>query len=216
VALGALRNTEWLRDSGLAAGWFGVACDAGCRAFAINGIVTDDVFVAGDVARFPHPLYQYQFLALEHWGNAAAQAEIAAHNMLCAPSERRPHVGVPVFWSSQFGVNIKSIGVPSAASEVMIAQGSVADARFVAVYGREGQTVAAVAFNQAKWVEFYQHMIEQAAPFPPKIIAADQPTHELPTPAAFPDPAIPTHEATVVLTGHDPNAWQVRWIPRHR
>src|SRR5260370_33989 len=74
VALGAIRNTEWLRDSGLAASATrGVACDAGCRAFDINGIVTDDIFVAGDVARFPHPLYAYQFLALQHWGNAVEQ-----------------------------------------------------------------------------------------------------------------------------------------------
>ncbi|HEX6479982.1 MAG TPA: NAD(P)/FAD-dependent oxidoreductase, partial [Ktedonobacteraceae bacterium] len=92
VALGAIRNTEWLRDSGLAVGAFGVGCDAGCRTFDINAIVTDDVFVAGDVARFPHPLYDYQFLSLEHWGNAVEQANVAAHNMICAPADRRPHV----------------------------------------------------------------------------------------------------------------------------
>ena len=123
VALGAIRNTEWLRDSGLAAGAFGVACDAGCRVIDINFIVTDDVFVAGDVARFPHPLFHYQFLALEHWGNAVEQASVAAHNMICAPADRRPHLAVPAFWSSQFGVNIKSVGVPSAADEVVITQG---------------------------------------------------------------------------------------------
>ncbi len=50
VALGAVRNTEWLAQSGLAAGPRGVACDAGCRVFNMYGIVTDDVFVAGDVA----------------------------------------------------------------------------------------------------------------------------------------------------------------------
>ncbi len=144
VALGAVRNTEWLRGSGLAAGAFGVACDAGCRAIADNFIVTDDFFVAGDVARFPHPLYRHQFLSLEHWGNAVEQAAVAAHNMVCAPAERRPHLAVPAFWSSQFGVNIKSVGVPSAADAVVIAQGSLADGRFVAVYGREEQVVAAV------------------------------------------------------------------------
>ena len=176
VAQGAMRNTEWLRDSGLAASAArGVTCDAGCRAFDINGIVTDDVFVAGDVARFPHPLYDYQFLALEHWGNAVEQAEVAACNMVCACAARRPHVAVPAFWSSQFGVNIKSVGVPSAADEVAITQGSLDEARFVAAYGKEGRIVAAVAFNQAKWVECYQDLIEQAAPFPP-ISVADQPT----------------------------------------
>ncbi|WP_197370632.1 FAD-dependent oxidoreductase, partial [Streptomyces clavuligerus] len=82
VCLGAVRNTEWLDGSGLAAGPRGLACDAGCRAFDMYGIVTDDVFVAGDVARFPHPLFEYQLLSLEHWGNAVAQAEVAAHNMI--------------------------------------------------------------------------------------------------------------------------------------
>src|SRR5262249_23159341 len=139
VALGAIRNTGWLRDSGLAAGSFGVACDAGCRAYNISALVTDDFFVAGDVARFPHPLYSYQFMALEHWGNAVEQARIAAHNMVCAPMERRPHVAVPAFWSSLFGVNIKSVGVPTAADSVMITQGSLADASFVAAYGKKGR-----------------------------------------------------------------------------
>ncbi len=215
VALGAIRNTEWLRDSGLAVGAFGVGCDAGCRAFDINAIVTDDIFVAGDVARFPHPLYDYQFLALEHWGNAVEQASVAAHNMVCAPAERRPHVAVPAFWSSQFGVNIKSVGVPSAAEEVVITQGELADASFVAAYGKAGQLVAAVTFDHAKWVEFYQRLIEQAAPFPPKMPGVFQPAPHCPVPAAFPDPRVPTHDATVILTGHDPNERRVQWIPRH-
>jgi NADPH-dependent 2,4-dienoyl-CoA reductase/sulfur reductase-like enzyme/ferredoxin len=216
VALGAIRNTEWLRDSGLAVGAFGVGCDAGCRAFDINAIVTDDVFVAGDVARFPHPLFDYHFLALEHWGNAVEQATVAAHNMVCAPASRRPHVAVPAFWSSQFGVNIKSVGVPSAAEEVAITQGSLEEASFVATYGKEGQLVAAVTCNQAKWLEHYQRLIEHAAPFPPTLPVADQSTRRAPVPAAFPDPRVPTHEATVVLTGHDPNEQRVQWIPRRR
>src|SRR5258708_39739887 len=95
-------KTEWRRDSGLAVGTLGVGCGAGCRAFDINAIVTDDIFVAGDVARFPHPLYDYQFLSLEHWGNAGERATIAAHNMVCAPAARRPHVAVPAFSSPQF------------------------------------------------------------------------------------------------------------------
>ncbi len=215
VAQGAIRNTEWLRDSGLAVGTFGVGCDAGCRAFDINAIVTDDVFVAGDVARFPHPLYDYQFLSLEHWGNAVEQATVAAHNMVCAPTARRPHVAVPAFWSSQFGVNIKSVGVPSAAEEVVITQGELAKACFVAAYGKAGQLVAAVTFNHARWLEFYQRLIEQAAPFPPTMHVAEQPAPSSPVPAAFPDPRVPTHEATVILTGHDPNERRVQWIPRH-
>jgi 3-phenylpropionate/trans-cinnamate dioxygenase ferredoxin reductase subunit len=124
-------------------------------------------------------------------------------------------VAVPAFWSSQFGVNIKSVGVPSAAEAVMITQGEQASASFVAAYGKAGQLVAAVTFNHARWLEFYQRLIEQAAPFPPKISVADQPTPRSPVPAAFPDPRVPTYDATVILTGHDPNEQRVQWIPRH-
>jgi NADPH-dependent 2,4-dienoyl-CoA reductase/sulfur reductase-like enzyme len=207
VALGAVRNVEWLHDSGLAAGTWGVACDAGCRAFDVNGLVTDDVFVAGDVARFPHPLYEYQLLALEHWGNAVTQSEIAAHNMLSAETDRWPHLSLPVFWSTQFGTEIKSVGVPTFADEVLIAQGSVAERRFVAVYGYEGRITAAVTFDQARWLEFYAGLIERSAPFPPDFRAVDQPGvgERHPVPAEIPDQTSRSHGATVVVTGHQPS-----------
>jgi NADPH-dependent 2,4-dienoyl-CoA reductase/sulfur reductase-like enzyme len=212
VALGAIRNTEWLNGSRLAAGEAGVACDAGCRAFADNLIVTDDVFVAGDVARFPHPLYRYQFLSLEHWGNAVGQACIAAHNMICAPADRRPHLVVPAFWSSQFGVNIKSVGVPSAADQVVVTQGSFEAQRFVAVYGKAGRVVAAVTFNHGRWLEYYLRLIERAAPFPPGAAIADATERAEPMPAAFPDRTSVSYEATAILTGYDANDRRVHWI----
>jgi 3-phenylpropionate/trans-cinnamate dioxygenase ferredoxin reductase subunit len=208
IAMGAVRNVEWLADSGLAAGPRGVACDAGCRAFTRYGIVTDDVFVAGDVSRFPHPLFEYQMLSLEHWGNAVAQAEVAAHNMVSAGPLRRPHLAVPVFWSSQFGVNIKSVGVPTFSDQVVIAQGSLSERRLVAVYGYRGRITAAVTVNMAKWLEYYQGLIETAAPFPPAPGAADgHPlVAEFPLPSDVPDPKGLSHGPTVALTGHLPTA----------
>jgi NADPH-dependent 2,4-dienoyl-CoA reductase/sulfur reductase-like enzyme/ferredoxin len=214
VALGAVRNVEWLRDSGLAATRWGLACDAGCRAFDVNGMVTENVFVAGDVARFPHPLYDYQLLALEHWGNAVAQAEIAAHNMISSEFDRWPHLALPAFWSTQFGSSIKAVGVPTFADEVVITQGSVADRRFVAAYGYQGRITAAVAFDQAKWLEFYEGLIEAAAPFPPTFRTIDQPDGMRPVPAEIPDRGVPTRDATVVVTGHDPSERRAMWVYR--
>ncbi|MER7276003.1 FAD-dependent oxidoreductase [Dactylosporangium sp. NPDC000244] len=205
AALGGERNVEWLAHSGLAAGPWGVACDAGCRAFDINGVVTDDVFVAGDVARSPNALFGYQFLALEHWANAVAQAEVAAHNMVSDESDRWPHLHMPRFWSAQFGINIKSVGVPTFSDEVMVVQGSVADRRFAAAYGYRGRITAAVTFNHAKWLPFYARQIEQAAPFPPSFNSADRPDDTLPVPAGVPDPATLARDATVMATGHRPN-----------
>jgi 3-phenylpropionate/trans-cinnamate dioxygenase ferredoxin reductase component len=212
AALGSIRNVEWLDGSGLAAGEWGVACDAGCRAVDVNGVVTDDVFVAGDVARFPLPAYDYQLLALEHWGNAIAQAAVAAHNMISAQGERWPHLALPEFWSTQFGTEIKSVGVPTYADQVVIAQGSVPDRRFVAVYGYRGRITAAVAFNQAKWLEFYEELIDQAARFPPSFRTVDPQSDGGPVAAEVPDR--PTPEATVVVTGHQPSERRATLVRR--
>ncbi|MEU3912373.1 MULTISPECIES: FAD-dependent oxidoreductase [unclassified Streptomyces] len=216
VSLGAQRNTEWLAGSGLGAGPRGIACDAGCRAFDIMGIVTDDIYVAGDVARSPHALFGYQFLSLEHWGNAVAQAETAAHNMLSTSAERRPHLWVPAFWSSQFGVNIKSVGVPSMGTEIMITQGSRAERRFVGVYGYQGRVIGAVTFDQCRWLDFYEQQIEQTAPFPPPYPTVDRrPEGERPVPADFPDPSVPTHGPTITLSGHSPADRRMTFTPAH-
>jgi NADPH-dependent 2,4-dienoyl-CoA reductase/sulfur reductase-like enzyme len=205
AALGAVRNVEWLEGSGLAVGRWGVACDAGCRAFDASGLVTDDVFVAGDVARAPQPAFGYQLLALEHWGNAVSQAEVAAHNMISEQTDRWPHLAVPVFWSTQFGTEIKSVGVPSVADRVAFTQGSVPDRSFVATYGRGDRLVAAVTFNQSKWLGFYERQIERAAPFPLDHRVVDPAEQRSPVAAEFPVQPIPTQDATVVLTGHDPS-----------
>ncbi len=213
VALGAVRNVEWLRGSGLAAGVWGVACDAGCRAVDANGLVTDDVFVAGDIARFPHPVFQYQFMSLEHWGNAVDQAEIAAHNMVSDQTRRWPHLSLPVFWSTQFGVNIKSVGVPTFADEIVVTQGSVAERRFVAVYGHRGRITAAVTFDQGMWLEFYRRLIERAAPFPPDFPHVDRREDPRPVPAGAPERIVAAAGATVVVTGHDPSERRASLAP---
>ncbi|MEV7200501.1 NAD(P)/FAD-dependent oxidoreductase [Streptomyces griseoluteus] len=216
VSLGSLRNTEWLSGSGLGAGPRGIASDAGCRAFDFRGIVTDDVFVAGDVARSPHALFGYQFLSLEHWGNAVAQAETAAHNMICPASDRRPHMWMPAFWSSQFGVNIKSVGVPPMGDELMIIQGSTAERRFVGVYGYKGRIVAGVTFDNARWLEYCQRQIEQGAPFPVEYPTVDRrPEGRKAVPADFPDPSLPTHGPTVTLSGYSPADRRLVFTPGH-
>ncbi|MEU0006007.1 FAD-dependent oxidoreductase [Streptomyces sp. NPDC006314] len=217
VSLGSVRNTEWLTGSGLGSGPRGIACDAGCRAFDFRGIVTDDVFVAGDVARSPHALFGYQFLSLEHWGNAVAQAETAAHNMICSGADRRPHLWMPAFWSSQFGVNIKSVGVPPMGEQLMITQGSPAERRFVGVYGYQGRMVAAVTFDNTRWLEFYQRQIERGARFPVEFPTVDRrPEGRQPVDADFPDPSLPTHGPMVTLSGYSPADQQLVFHPaRH-
>jgi NADPH-dependent 2,4-dienoyl-CoA reductase/sulfur reductase-like enzyme len=207
VALGAVRNVEWLDGSGLAADARGVVCDAACRAFDTDAIVLDDVFVAGDVARWPHSLYDGELLAVEHWGNAVEQARVAAHNMVCRPEERRPHKPLPAFWSNQFGDNIKSVGVPPYADQVVVTQGSVDEGRFAAVYGRDARMVAAVTVNMPRWLESYAALISARAAFPPILHAPDEPSRANgPAGAGFPVPGQTTHSPGAAATGPGPSS----------
>lgn len=213
-SLGSIRNVEWLDGSGLAAGPWGIGCDAGCRAYDINGVVTDHIFVAGDVARAPHVLYGYQYLALEHWDNAVSGAEVAANNILHLEVGRRAHLPLPSFWSGQFGVNIKSVGVCSFGDEIVFTQGSPGDRRFAAAYGKNGRIVGAVTFNHGKWLPYYASLIEKSAPFPPPPPGYDVPTDNEVMPARFPDPREPAGNPDVVLTGHDPTDRQAEFRPK--
>ena len=214
TSLGSIRNIEWLDGAGLAAGFWGVGCDAGCRAFDVNGVVTSRIFVAGDIARAPHVLYDYQFLAMEHWDNAVLGAQVAAHNMVCDETDRRPHLLIPQFWSGQFGVNIKSVGVPSFGDEIMFTQGSIKQRRFAAAYGRRGRIVGAVTFNHGKWIPYYEAQIARSAPFPPNPAGSDFPEDMRVMPADFPARGVPTETPDVVLTGHDPSERQAEFRPR--
>jgi NADPH-dependent 2,4-dienoyl-CoA reductase/sulfur reductase-like enzyme len=206
VALGAERNVEWLRGSGLAVDSRGVVCDGACRAFDADGIVTDDIFVAGDVARWPHPLFDGQFLDVEHWGNAVEQATTAAHNMVCPPAARRVYKHLPAFWSVQFGLNLKTVGLPSVAEEVVLTQGAADECRFVAAYGRGGRLVAAFAVNMPRWLDAYQALIEARAPVPPELHPPDGPAELRPVPAGFPPLGQATHSPTAAPTGPGPSA----------
>ena len=80
---------EWLDGAGLAAGRWGIGCDAGCRAFDINGVVTDNIFVAGDIARAPHVLYEYEFMAIEH----VDAAVLLRLDLLESPRDRGCRIG---------------------------------------------------------------------------------------------------------------------------
>jgi 3-phenylpropionate/trans-cinnamate dioxygenase ferredoxin reductase subunit len=214
ASLGSIRNVEWLEGSGLAAGFWGVACDAGCRAFDLHGLVTNYIFVAGDIARSPHVLYEYEFLSTEFWGNAVLGAEVAAHNMVCHETERRPYLVVPSNWSGQFGVNIKTVGVPSFGDEIVFTQGSVKERRFAAAYGRRGRIVGAVTFDHGKWLQYYEAQIKRSGPFPPPPAGFDVPADMQPVPADFPARGVPTAAPDVVLTGHNPGELQAEYRTR--
>ncbi|NEU10810.1 FAD-dependent oxidoreductase [Methylobacterium sp. BTF04] len=174
AALGATRATAWLAGAGLLADSSGLTCDGACRALASDGSADSAVYAAGDVARWPIPLYGGRLVSVEHWGNAVEQAAHAARNMLAAAHDQRPYDHLPAFWSSQFGINIKAVGLSEGADSLAVVHGSRASRRFLAVYGRQGRSIAAVSFDQARWLPAYADAIAAGCPFPPILDATDQ------------------------------------------
>lgn len=187
VALGAVRNTEWLEGSGLSADPGGVDCDEAGHVLDTVGQRDEAIAAAGDVARFPHPLYDGRRVALEHWGHAVAQAEQAGRR-LAGQVPVRPYAELPAFWSVQAGLTIKSVGLTEGADGLVFVQGDPKAGRFVAVYGREGRCIAAVSFDSARWLPAYAERIEARAPFPPRGTSTDRYSLTV-LPPAFPEKA---------------------------
>jgi NADPH-dependent 2,4-dienoyl-CoA reductase/sulfur reductase-like enzyme len=165
VALGAVRNTEWLAGSGVAFDEGGIDCDGHGYALDTEGRPDRTIAAAGDVARFPHPLYDGRRVALEHWGHAVAQGGHAARLLIGRGTG--PYAEAPTFWSSQGGVTIKSVGLTQGADSLVIARGDPKTGRFLALYGRDGRCIAAVSFDSGRWLPAYAEMVASRAPFPP-------------------------------------------------
>ncbi|MDX2876725.1 NAD(P)/FAD-dependent oxidoreductase, partial [Streptomyces ipomoeae] len=122
VAIGSRPNTEWLAGSGLSVD-DGLVCDEFCAA-------APGVYGAGDVARWHNPLFDTS-MRIEHRTNATEQGMAAARNLLGA---RRPFAPVPYFWSDQYDMKIRAYGHLRGHDEVQIAEGSLAERKFTAVY----------------------------------------------------------------------------------
>jgi 3-phenylpropionate/trans-cinnamate dioxygenase ferredoxin reductase component len=138
IGIGVRPSVGWLSNSGLAIA-DGVLCDSCCRTGA-GGIVA-----AGDVARWEHPTLGS--VRIEHWENASRQGQSAARALLGEPE---PYGPVPYVWSDQYDRKIQIVGDPSEADEMTLVDGSYEELRFVALYGRAGRLVGALAMNRSR------------------------------------------------------------------
>jgi NADPH-dependent 2,4-dienoyl-CoA reductase/sulfur reductase-like enzyme len=157
VGVGVAPEVGWLAGSGLALD-DGVLCDATCEA-------APGVVAAGDVARWDNPLFGS--MRVEHWTNAAEQGVAAARTLLAraAGATPEPYAPVPYVWSDQYGLKIQYVGDSRPDDEVAVVDGSLDDWRFVAVYGRAGRVVAALAVGRPRLLMACRALIAARAPW---------------------------------------------------
>lgn len=151
-AIGAVVNDEWLTGSGLDL-VDGVLADNALRAVTDGSGALDDVYVVGDIARFPNPMFDDVPRRIEHWNipndtgrraGAVLGARLAGDGYEAAAGER--FAPMPSFWSNQFEVSLQAYGMPALADDIRILDGDLAGDVIVG-YFRDGRLVGVVGLG---------------------------------------------------------------------
>ena len=163
VAIGALPNTEWLRQSGLDLD-DGVVCDEFCRA-------AEGVYAAGDVARWRHPRLAVP-LRIEHRMHASVQGMAAAGNLLGA---RVPFDPLPYFWTDFYDVKVQVFGTVGPDDVMTLLSGDLEGRSFTAGYARDGAVTAVLGWNAPREVRRLSSLVGQSVDAMPSRAATDVP-----------------------------------------
>ncbi len=149
VGIGVAPATQWCSESGLTID-DGIVCDANLNAGPSN------VFVAGDVLRWPNGMFKdiEPTMRVEHWTNAAEQGAVAAQNLLATLRNEpmQPYSAVPFFWSDQFDARIQFLGRAFSTSNVDVVAGSVADGRWCAMFSTNDRLTGVLGVSMPKMV----------------------------------------------------------------
>ncbi len=162
VAVGASPVTGWLEGSGLQL-QDGVLCDSSCAALGAENVVA-----AGDVARWPNPVFDSAPMRIEHWTNAVEQGSAAALTLLRGSSPDTVYAPVPSFWSDHFGTRLQSVGLPALADETTVVDGSLEERRFAAVCRRDGRLVGAITYAMPRALLKYRIALARGEPSAPE------------------------------------------------
>lgn len=179
LALGAVANSDWLTGSGLFVDG-GVVCDSWCRALLGDGTPVPYITVAGDLARWPHPLSGGALLSLGHWTNAREQADAAACTLLDRDSAP-PFVPMPSFWSDLHAAKIRSIGLPHLADSTTVVEHDLDRLRLVVTYHQHGELVGALTVNRTSRLAIYRQQLQHRLDRLSQDGGVERPGYQLPS-----------------------------------
>jgi NADPH-dependent 2,4-dienoyl-CoA reductase/sulfur reductase-like enzyme len=158
VGVGVAPVTDWLDGSGLTID-NGVVCDESLAA-------APGVVAAGDITRWPNPLFDGELMRLEHWTNASDMGVAAARRLLLGSSgPPEPFAPVPFVWSDQYDRKIQTAGHFRGDDDMVVVHGSLEERRFVAIFGRAGRLVGVLGFSMPAKLMQYRRLIAERASF---------------------------------------------------
>ncbi|MBJ6638564.1 FAD-dependent oxidoreductase [Streptomyces sp. DHE7-1] len=133
-----------------------------------GGIVVDerlrtsdpDIHAAGDVASFPHALFNTR-LRVEHWANALNGGPVAARAML---GRDVTYDRVPYFFTDQYDLGMEYSGwAPPGSYDEVVIRGDAGKREFIAFWVREGRVLAGMNVNVWDVTEPIQNLIRSRA-----------------------------------------------------
>lgn len=134
----------------------GLALDGGIVVDEWGRTSAPDVFAAGDVTAFLHPMFGRR-LRLESWRHAQNHG-IAVARAMCGDAP--PYDDVPWFWTDQHGVNLQVAGLPADAARTIVREGG-SPAGFVAVHlAEDGSVLGVTAANNPREIRAGQALIK--------------------------------------------------------
>ncbi|MEV7392531.1 MULTISPECIES: FAD-dependent oxidoreductase [unclassified Streptomyces] len=138
------------------------------RAYG-GGVVADerlrtsdpDIFVAGDVASFPHALFDTR-LRVEHWANALNGGPAAARSML---GQDVTYDRMPYFFTDQYDLGMEYSGwAPPGSYDEVVIRGDAGKREFIAFWLKEGRVLAGMNVNVWDVTEDIQKLVRSAEP----------------------------------------------------
>lgn len=164
-SIGSLANVEFLHGQDIDIS-DGIVVDEHLNARKHSDGVWPNVYVVGDVASFPNPVFDEVPRRVEHWNiptecakyvGARAAAELAGTEVPAAP-----FAPIPSFWSDQFDMHILAFGLLALADESKLLEGELGG-DFVFGYFRSGRMVGVAGIGMRSVVQGYRKEFEYTA-----------------------------------------------------
>ena len=146
----------------------GLALDGGIAVDPWGRSSDPDIFAAGDVAAFLHPLFPGRRLRLEAWRHAQNHGIVVGRAM--ATPDAAPYDDIPWFWTDQHGVNLQVAGFPAEAARTVVRADR--ERVFVAVHlDAADRVIGITAAGSPRDIRAGTALIRAACPVDPGLLA---------------------------------------------
>jgi 3-phenylpropionate/trans-cinnamate dioxygenase ferredoxin reductase subunit len=160
-AIGSIPNTEWLGGNGLDLS-DGVIVDP---AMQVIGVDIPAVAV-GDIAKYPHELFDVTPRRIEHWNLPTETGRRAGKTLAALLAGKEPLLEpvnfIPSFWSDQYEYNIQSFGMPGIADNERLSLGAW-DQPLIVEYFRGADLVGVIGIDSVPKLMTYRNLLMKRA-----------------------------------------------------